>query len=93
MDRSGDHHGGLPLGTLAVVLANWPMFWIGGVGLAVVGLIVGRVMSGMGYGKNPKAAGHFGGTDLHLARPVMPCVDSCWSSRTNPRSVTCSACT
>ena len=45
------------LGTLAVVLANWPMFWIGGVGLAVVGLIVGRVMSGMGYGKNPKAAG------------------------------------
>ncbi|MFN8126890.1 MAG: HGxxPAAW family protein [Candidatus Nanopelagicales bacterium] len=42
-------------GTIAVVLGNWPMFWIGGVGLAVVGAIVGRVMAGMGYGKTPKS--------------------------------------
>ena len=43
-------------GTIAVVLSNWPMFWIGGVGLFIVGGIVGRVMSGMGYGKHPKPA-------------------------------------
>ncbi len=41
-------------GTLAVVLGNWPMFWIGGVGLFILGGIVGRVMAGMGYGKTPK---------------------------------------
>ena len=41
------------IGTLAVVLGNWPMFWIGGVGLAVVGAIVGRVMSMMGMGMEP----------------------------------------
>lgn len=44
------------IGTIAVVIGNWPMFWIGGVALFVVGGIVGRVMSGMGYGKNPKHA-------------------------------------
>ena len=43
-------------GTLAVVLGNWPMFWIGGVGLFILGGIVGRVMAGMGYGKTPKPA-------------------------------------
>lgn len=42
------------IGTLAVVLGNWPMFWIGGVALFVVGGIVGRVMSQMGYGQMPK---------------------------------------
>ncbi len=42
------------IGTIAVILANWPLFWVGGVGLFVVGGIVGYVMAGMGYGKNPK---------------------------------------
>ena len=39
------------LGTIAVVMANWYLFWIGGVGLGVVGIIVGWVMSMMGMGK------------------------------------------
>lgn len=64
------HHGNTPagwtgasiimlaflIGTIAVVIANWPMFWVGGVGLAIVGGVVGAVMSMMGYGKQPKAA-------------------------------------
>ena len=44
------------LGTLGVVLGSWPLFWIGGVALAVVGGITGRVMSMMGMGKQPKSA-------------------------------------
>lgn len=62
------HHGNTPaawtaviiimvaflLGTIAVVIGNWPLFWVGGVGLCIVGGIVGRVMSGMGYGKYAK---------------------------------------
>lgn len=65
---SEHHHGNTPaawtavtiimvaflIGTIAVVIGNWPLFWIGGVGLFVVGGIVGRVMSGMGYGKYAK---------------------------------------
>lgn len=44
------------LGTLAVVIANWPLFWIGGVGLGIVGMIAGKVMSMMGMGaKSPSA--------------------------------------
>lgn len=38
------------VGTLAVVLGNWPMFWVG-VGLVVVGGIAGKVMAMMGMGK------------------------------------------
>ncbi len=38
------------VGTLAIMLANWTMFWIG-VGLVVVGAIVGKVLSMMGFGK------------------------------------------
>jgi hypothetical protein len=38
------------VGTLAIVLANWPMFWVG-VGLVVLGAIVGRVLAMMGFGK------------------------------------------
>jgi small neutral amino acid transporter SnatA (MarC family) len=38
------------VGTLAIILANWVMFWVG-VGLVVVGAIVGRVMQAMGMGK------------------------------------------
>lgn len=44
------------IGTIAVVLANWPLFWIGGVALAIVGGITGRVMSMMGYGIEPKSS-------------------------------------
>jgi len=38
------------VGTLAIVLANWTMFWIG-VALLVVGAVVGKVLSMMGFGK------------------------------------------
>jgi hypothetical protein len=42
---------GLTVGAVAVVLANWPLFWIGGAGLVVVGGIVGKVMQMMGLGQ------------------------------------------
>lgn len=42
------------VGTLAVILANWPLFWVG-VALVVVGAIVGKVMAMMGLGKKPAA--------------------------------------
>jgi hypothetical protein len=35
--------------TLGVILANWPMFWVG-IGLVVVGAVVGKVMQRMGMG-------------------------------------------
>ena len=38
------------LGTWAVVWANWPLFWVS-VALVVLGGIVGKVMSMMGFGK------------------------------------------
>lgn len=38
------------LGTLAVVIANWPLFWASA-GLVVVGAIVGKVMAKAGLGK------------------------------------------
>lgn len=38
------------VGTLAIVLGNWPMFWVG-VGLLVVGAVVGKVLAMMGFGK------------------------------------------
>ena len=38
------------LGTLAVMIANWPLFWISA-GLVVVGGIAGKVLAAMGYGK------------------------------------------
>lgn len=38
------------VGTLAVILANWPMFWAG-VALVVIGAIAGKVLSMMGLGK------------------------------------------
>lgn len=43
------------VGAIAVAAQNWPLFWIGGVGLLVVGGIVGKVMQmmGMGQGENP----------------------------------------
>lgn len=41
------------LGTFAVVVANWPLFWISAA-LVVVGGIVGKVMASMGLGKQPR---------------------------------------
>ncbi len=42
------------LGTIAVVIGNWPLFWIGGVGLTIAGAITGKVMSMAGMGAKPK---------------------------------------
>ena len=61
--RSDVHHGSTPaawatviiitlafvLGTLAVILGNWPLFWASA-GLVVVGAIVGKVMQLAGLG-------------------------------------------
>lgn len=38
------------IGGVALAIPNMALFWIGGVGLIVVGAIVGKVMSMMGYG-------------------------------------------
>ena len=38
------------VGTLAIILGNWPMFWVG-VALVAVGAIAGKVLSMMGMGK------------------------------------------
>ena len=38
------------IGTLAVILANWPLFW-GSLGLVVVGAIAGKVLQAAGYGQ------------------------------------------
>lgn len=62
------HHGNTPaawtaviimmvafvVGTLGVMVAAPVVFWVG-VALFVIGAIVGKVMSMMGLGKNPKA--------------------------------------
>ena len=41
------------LGTIAVMVANWPLFWASA-GLVVVGGIVGKVMAKAGLGKQPR---------------------------------------
>ena len=38
------------VGTLAIILGNWPMFWAG-VALVAVGAVVGKIMAMMGMGK------------------------------------------
>ncbi len=38
------------VGTVAIILANWPFFWVG-TGLVVLGGVVGKVMAMMGLGK------------------------------------------
>ncbi len=38
------------VGTVAIILANWPLFWVG-TGLVVLGAVVGKVMAMMGLGK------------------------------------------
>ena len=42
---------GFVVGAVAVIQLNWPLFWIGGVGLVVLGAIVGKVMQMMGMGQ------------------------------------------
>lgn len=42
------------VGTLAVVLGNWTMFWIG-VAMVPIGAIVGKVMQKMGLGAQPSS--------------------------------------
>lgn len=39
------------VGSIAVMIQNWPLFWIGGVGLVVAGGIVGKIMQMMGLGQ------------------------------------------
>ena len=38
------------LGTLALIIGSWPLFWVS-VGLVVVGGIAGKVLAMMGLGK------------------------------------------
>lgn len=38
------------VGTLALVLGNWPLFWVG-VAMVFIGGAVGKVMAMMGLGK------------------------------------------
>ena len=38
------------VGTLALILGNWPMFWVG-VALVAVGAVTGKVLAMMGLGK------------------------------------------
>lgn len=49
---------GFVVGCIAVILLNWPLFWIGGVGLVVVAGIVGKIMQMMGLGQRDPQAGH-----------------------------------
>ena len=52
---------GFTIGSAAVMLQNWPLFWIGGVGLVVVGGIVGKIMQMMGLGQyGPQAENRAG---------------------------------
>ncbi|SDS76377.1 HGxxPAAW family protein [Jiangella sp. DSM 45060] len=48
---------GFVVGAIAVILLNWPLFWIGGVGLIVVAGIVGKVMQMMGLGQRDTQSG------------------------------------
>ena len=48
---------GFVVGCIAVILLNWPLFWIGGVGLVVAAGIVGKIMQMMGLGQRDPQAG------------------------------------
>ena len=39
------------VGAVAVLTANWVLFWVGAVGLAVIGAVAGKAMAMMGMGK------------------------------------------
>ena len=45
---------GFVVGGLALMMQNWPLFWLGGVGLVVVGGILGKVMQMMGLGQSER---------------------------------------
>jgi len=46
------------IGAIALLRGNWPLFWIGAVGLTAVGGIIGKVMQMMGMGAPVDAAEH-----------------------------------
>lgn len=46
------------VGAVAVLTANWVLFWVGAVGLLLVGAVVGKVMAMMGMGKAPAPVDH-----------------------------------
>lgn len=46
---------GFAVGTLALILNNWPLFWVG-VALVPIGAIVGKVMQAMGLGAKDRAS-------------------------------------
>ena len=46
------------IGAVAVLTANWALFWIGGVGGCLLGAVVGKGMSMMGYGQGTAPAEH-----------------------------------
>lgn len=64
MSASDEDHGSTPaawttvtiitiafaVGTVAIILGNWPLFWVG-VALVIVAPVVGKVMQKMGLGK------------------------------------------
>jgi 1,4-dihydroxy-2-naphthoate octaprenyltransferase len=70
--RPYNHHGNTPaawtavtivmlafvVGAIAVLTQNWALFWIGGVGGCILGAVVGKVMSMMGYGNGPAPVDH-----------------------------------
>jgi len=43
------------LGTYAVMMANWTLFWVS-VGVLVLGAIVGKAMQAAGLGSKPRRA-------------------------------------
>jgi xanthine/uracil permease len=56
---------GFVVGGIAVLALNWPLFWIGGAGLVVAGLIAGKVMQMMGLGQTQRSS-----SDPHSASPA-----------------------
>ena len=42
------------IGTVAVVIGNWPLFWAG-VALVLIGAVTGKVMAMAGMGAKPKS--------------------------------------
>ncbi|MGH8773635.1 MAG: HGxxPAAW family protein [Jiangellaceae bacterium] len=60
---------GFGIGAVAVILLNWPLFWIGGVGVVVAGAIVGKVMQMMGLGQPLPAAQEASGVPTTTGDP------------------------
>lgn len=45
---------GVAVASVAVATYNWPLFWIGGGGLVLLGVVAGWVLKLMGYGNTPR---------------------------------------